>query len=185
MKALTGESIGDRCFVCGPKGSHRLPLLPEYPIEWNYFLDSSRIGRVSRYLNNLFSLTALGVHDGDFMHFSSGISTVTLTGGRTYHRIIPTHEGDHAIRWFIHDPRALFETGLRHQIPLQWIHNALAGLERVNPFIHELENFSVYDNDNEMALQIYEPNDIVSDKIAAVISCVPSNLSSAAHQTYR
>ncbi|KAJ6548311.1 hypothetical protein B0H10DRAFT_827437 [Mycena sp. CBHHK59/15] len=31
IKVLTGERCHDRCFVCGPKGSHYLPLLPLYP----------------------------------------------------------------------------------------------------------------------------------------------------------
>ncbi|KAJ7797043.1 hypothetical protein B0H14DRAFT_2619341 [Mycena olivaceomarginata] len=36
---------------------------------------------ISRKLNNLFSLTALGVYDGDFMKFPDGIAPVTLAGG--------------------------------------------------------------------------------------------------------
>jgi hypothetical protein len=65
------------------------------------------------------------------MQFPSGISAVTLNGGRTDHRILPAHEGQHVIRWFIHDPWAMFGKGDDLDIPNQWIHNALAGLERV------------------------------------------------------
>ena len=46
------------------------------------------------------------------MHFESGVSAVTLAGGRTYHHIIPATEGEHAIRWFLHDPQALVLRGL-------------------------------------------------------------------------
>jgi hypothetical protein len=45
------------------------------------------------------------------MKFSPGVSAVTLAGGRTHHRILPSHEGQHALRWFIHDPVAMFAKG--------------------------------------------------------------------------
>jgi len=98
LKVLTGEKTHDNCFVCGPKGKYYQPPLPDYPEEWNTFLQAPKLGSSSRILNNIFSLTALGVHDGDFMKFSSGVSSVTLDGGRTYHRMIPAEEGQHAIR---------------------------------------------------------------------------------------
>ncbi|KAJ6611526.1 hypothetical protein B0H10DRAFT_359241 [Mycena sp. CBHHK59/15] len=117
IKVLAGERCHDRCFVCGPKGSHYLPLPPPYPEEWETFIHDRKTSSLSRKFNQLFSLTALGVHDGDFMHFSPGVSAVTLNGGRTYHRILPAYEGQHAIRWFIHDPHAIFAKGDDLQIP--------------------------------------------------------------------
>ncbi|KAJ7867245.1 hypothetical protein B0H14DRAFT_2731535 [Mycena olivaceomarginata] len=108
---LTGERCHDECFVCGPKGSHVQPLLPPYPEEWDYFIHASKTAALSRKFNQIFCLTALGVYDGDFMKFSPGVSAVTLAGGRTYHRILPSHEGQHALRWFIHDPVAMFAKG--------------------------------------------------------------------------
>ncbi|KAJ7827307.1 hypothetical protein B0H13DRAFT_1559831, partial [Mycena leptocephala] len=83
---LTGERIHDRCFVCGPTGLHYQPLLPPYPEEWDNFIHNRKTAGISRKLNNIFSLTALGVYDGDFMKFPDGVSAVTLAGGRTYHR---------------------------------------------------------------------------------------------------
>ncbi|KAJ7780258.1 hypothetical protein DFH07DRAFT_693529, partial [Mycena maculata] len=133
---LTGERIHDKCFVCGP---HLLPRLPTYPEEWNTFLHHRNTASLSRKLNSVFTLTALGVHDGDFMKFPAGVSAVTLNGGRTYHRILPAHEGQHAIRWFIHDPDALFSQGRERDIPADWIRSVLDGLKRVNPFIERLE----------------------------------------------
>ncbi len=73
------------------------PRLPPYPDEWQVFLSHRQLGASSHRLNSLFSLTALGVYDGDFMHFKSGVAAVTLNGGRIYHRLIPAQEGQHAI----------------------------------------------------------------------------------------
>jgi hypothetical protein len=108
------------------------------------------------------------------MHFTAGASTITLAGGRTYHWIIPSEEGDHPIHWFIHDPQALFDHGVHCKIPFQWIHNALAGLERVNPFIHKLEKMAIFDEDNEMALQIYQPDSVTTNEIVAMITLAPA-----------
>ncbi|KAJ6524072.1 hypothetical protein DFH09DRAFT_804860, partial [Mycena vulgaris] len=112
--------------------------LPPYPEEWDYFINDRKTAGISRKLNKLFSLTALGVYDGDFMKFPDGIAAVTLAGGRTYHRLLPAHEGQHAIRWFIHEPWAMFAKGDELNIPYSWINSALAGLERVNPFVEKL-----------------------------------------------
>jgi hypothetical protein len=81
LKALTGEIIHDKCFVCGPKGSHYQPPLPPYLQEWDYLLDDRKTAGISRKLNNIFSLTAIGVYDGDFMKFPDGMAAVTLAGG--------------------------------------------------------------------------------------------------------
>jgi hypothetical protein len=61
-------------------------------------------------------MTALGVHDGDFKHFDSGVSAVTLAGGCTYHRMIPATEGEHAIRWFIYDPSVIFSHEMQFKV---------------------------------------------------------------------
>jgi hypothetical protein len=39
----------------------------------------------------------------------------------------------------------MFTKGSEFDIPHFWIHSALAGLERVNPFIAELEKLNGYD----------------------------------------
>ena len=110
------------------------------------------------------------------MKFPSGVSAVTLAGGRTYHRILPAHEGQHAIRWFIHDPLALFAKGNELEIPYQWINSALAGLERVNPFISELENLNVYDDDDDIALHLQYTDAATTSEIAAIVSLAPASL---------
>ncbi|KAJ7914220.1 hypothetical protein B0H13DRAFT_449161 [Mycena leptocephala] len=174
IKALSGERIHDQCFVCGPKGTHYQPPLPPYPQEWDYFINNRKTAGISRKLNNIFSLTAIGVYDGDFMKFSDGVAAVTLAGGRTYHRMLPAHEGQHAIRWFIHDPWAIFAKGAEMDIPDSWISSTLAGLERINPFIAELEKLNVYDDTDNIALHI-EHSDSTNNEIAAIISLAPAS----------
>jgi hypothetical protein len=125
-------------------------------------------------LNNIFSLTAIGVYDGDFMKFPDGISAVTLAVGRTYHRMLTSHEGQHAIRWFIHDPAYIFTKGGEMHIPDSLINRTLAGLERVNPFIAELEKLSGYNGDDDIALHI-EHSENSSNEIATIISLAPAS----------
>jgi hypothetical protein len=96
-QALTGERIHDECFVCGPKGVHYQPPLPPYPHKWDFFINNRKTSGISRKLNNIFSLTAIGVYDSDFMKFPDGIAAINLAGGHTYHRMLPSHEGQHAI----------------------------------------------------------------------------------------
>jgi hypothetical protein len=96
-QVLTAERIHDQCFVCGPKGSHYQPPLPPYPHKWDYFLYNGKTASISHKLNNIFSLAAIGVYNGDFMKFPDGVAAVTLAGGCTYHRMLPAHEGQHAI----------------------------------------------------------------------------------------
>jgi hypothetical protein len=129
--------------------------------------------RVSRKLNNLFTLTAIAVHDGDFMKFGPGISAVTLSGGQTYHRILSAREGQHAIRWFIHDPSAFFDQGDKFQILRAWIDATLTGLNHVNPFIQKLKHLEASDPDTNLALQIEHSDTNTSNEIAAIISLAP------------
>ncbi|KAK0430771.1 hypothetical protein EV421DRAFT_1691986, partial [Armillaria borealis] len=147
LQVLTNERTHNDCFVCGPHGSHVLPRLPPYPDEWQVFLSHRQLGASSRRFNSLFSLTALGVYDGDFMHFKTGVAAVTLNGGRTYHRLIPAQEGQHAIRWFLHEPGSRYLQGVEQSIPKNWIDAALTGLHRVNPFVKELQNLRTHDDD--------------------------------------
>ncbi|KAJ7309450.1 hypothetical protein DFH08DRAFT_1049759 [Mycena albidolilacea] len=151
-------------------------LFLPYPTEWETFIHDRKTAGISRKLNNIFSLTAIGVCDGDFIKFADGISAVNLAGGRTYHRMLPAHEGQHAIRWFIHDPSAMFTKGAEMDIPHSWIDSALKGLERVNPYIAELENLKFYPNldNDDIALHI-EHSDGISDEVAAIVSLAPAS----------
>jgi hypothetical protein len=128
-------------------------------------------------LNNIFSLTAIGVYNGDFMKFEPRVSAVTLAGGRTYYRLLPAHEGQHAICWFIHDPAGMFTKGMELDIPRSWINSTLTGLQRVNPFIDKLENLAKIHNDNDNIVLQIEYSDR-SDDLEAINSLAPASLPS-------
>ncbi|KAF5336799.1 hypothetical protein D9758_015855 [Tetrapyrgos nigripes] len=80
----------------------------------------------------------------NFMKFDDGVSAVMLNGGRTYHRLIPGNEGDHAVQWFIHDQSMFARHGLEQGIPPGWTDLILCSLQRVNPFIPVLQSFSTH-----------------------------------------
>ncbi|KAJ7303426.1 hypothetical protein DFH08DRAFT_986473 [Mycena albidolilacea] len=80
IQGLTNERLHDKCFVCGPYGTHYQPPLPLYPDEWDPFIYDRKTANLSRKLNNTFTLTAIAVHDGDLMKFGPGVSAVTLNG---------------------------------------------------------------------------------------------------------
>jgi hypothetical protein len=142
-----------------------------YPHEWDYFIEDRKTANLSRKLNHIFSLTVIRIYDGDFIKFPDGISAVTLAGGRTYHRMLP------AMRVCMRFDGLFTILGPRSRrdqvgIPHFWIHSALAGLERVNPFIAEPEKLYVYNTDDDIALHI-EHSDGISNEIAAIISLAP------------
>jgi hypothetical protein len=102
------------------------------------------------------------------------VSAVTLAGSWTYYRLLPAHEGQHAIRWFIHDPMGMFSKGTQLNIPHSWINSTLTGLERVNPFIDKLDRLAnIYPDDETMALQIEHSDG--TNEVTAVISLAPAS----------
>ncbi|KAJ7232490.1 hypothetical protein B0H12DRAFT_1076858 [Mycena haematopus] len=143
------------CFVCGPNGAHNLPALPPYPPEWDVFLTDKHLSSLSRKLNNIFTLTALGVSDGDFVKFPSGLSSVTWTaGGRT-------------IGLFL----MLRANADIQQILSGWVDTVLRGLRRVNPFVNSLENMA---EDPTHTLILDRPDNISGNEVAAIISFAPA-----------
>jgi hypothetical protein len=174
LQGLIIERLHGKCFVCGPNANHLLPPLPTYPDEWNDFINDRKSANLSRKLNNLFMLTAIAVHDGDYMKFGPGISAVTLNGGRTYHRILSAREGQHAIRWFIHDPSAFFEQGQKFEIPRAWIDANLAGLNRVNTFVKKLQHLQASNRNDTIASYIEQSDTNTQEIAAAIISLSPA-----------
>jgi hypothetical protein len=78
----------------------------------------------------MFSMTAVGVHDGDLMHFDSGVPGVTLAGHITLlHRANMPFDGLSMIRCRSYH-------GLRKII---FLNSAITGLRRVNPCIQHLD----------------------------------------------
>lgn len=174
VKLLTREHhTPQSCFVCGPNGKHLLRRLPPYPSEWDPILSDRRCSSLSRKLNNIFCLTGIGVHDGAFVKFPAGVSSVTLDGGRTYHllRAAESQEG-HAVRWFIHDTDMLHTTARSLSIPSGWTDLILRGLQRVNPYINGLE--SLARSDSDLALHLDQPDSITGDEVAAIVSLAPA-----------
>jgi hypothetical protein len=152
-----------------------MPKLPPHPVEWDIFMNSPQLGSLLRKLNSTFSLTAMGVDNGSFLHWSTGKAAVTLAGGRTYHRILPSHEGEHAIRWFLYDMQALRENANQQKLPESWIAAALAGLRRVNPFVERLEQLAVAGAEGgDLALHLDIPDTMSSAPLAAVVSIAPA-----------
>jgi hypothetical protein len=88
--------------------------------------------------------------------------------------VLPAHEGQHAIRWFIHDPQTLFTEGQDRDIPQEWISSVLAGLKRVNPFIEKLELLRTSDDESDLALHLEHSEVVTSNEIAAIISLAPA-----------
>ncbi|KAJ6517417.1 hypothetical protein C8R47DRAFT_1205642 [Mycena vitilis] len=160
------------CFVCGPDGAHLVDPLPAPPDEWAPLLLDKRLSSVSRKLNNIFCLTALGVNDGDFMKFPTGVSSVTLNGGRTYHRLIPNSEGDHAMRWFIHDPSTFQQTATTLSVPAGWSDIILSGLHITNPFVEALE--SMHNECSVHTLYLDRPDEITGGDVAAIVAFAPA-----------
>ncbi len=107
------------------------------------------------------------------MHFKSDVATVTLNGGHTYHCLILAQEGQHAIRWFLHEPGQRYLQGAEQSIPKDWIDAELADLQQVNPFVKELQNLQMH-NDKQMALYIEEPSSIIGSDVTAIISLSPN-----------
>jgi hypothetical protein len=172
-QVLSGDS--NACFVCGPNGAHLLDRLPAYPPEWSVFIDSPNLGGLSRKLNNLFCLTAMGIYDGEWMKFDSGVASVTLAGGRTYHRMIPADSGEHPLRWMVYDMETLRSEGTRMELSDAWVSAALEGLQAVNPYIRKLANLSaVPDDDSQLALHLDLPTSVSTSEVAAVVSIAPA-----------
>lgn len=149
--------------------------MPLYPPEWLGLLSEPSIGRLSRSLNNLFSLTALGIDNGHFHHFRTGVAPVTLNGGRTYHRILPSEDGSHAIRWFLFDAQAMFTSAAERQVPPEWVRVVRDVVARVNPYFQSLERLSREGpTDDNLALHIKFPGQVNANEIAAVVSLAPA-----------
>jgi hypothetical protein len=108
------------------------------------------------------------------MTFPSGLSSVTLQSGRTYHRLLPADEAEHPLRWLIYDTDALRVHGRELKLDSAWIAAALAGLRRVNPFVNKLENLAqTPEFDDQLAVHLDVPQSVSTMDVAAVISIAP------------
>ena len=96
---LTGERAG---FCCGPNGNRYSAVqpLPPLPDEFNTFLNSPDISRLSRKLNLIFSFAAM---ESTHAFPTPGDPSFVAVAGRIYHRVRPNPQSDTAIRWMLYD----------------------------------------------------------------------------------
>ncbi|KAJ7938897.1 hypothetical protein B0H13DRAFT_1851070 [Mycena leptocephala] len=66
----------------------------------------------------------------------------------------------------------MFIKGADFDILNSWIHSKLAGLERVNLFIAELEKLNIYNDDDGIAFHV-EHTDSSTNESAAIVSLAP------------
>ena len=68
-------------------------------------------------------------------------------------------ESQHAIQWFIYDPSAFFSQAREHNIPHNWIESAQQGLQRINPYVQNLDCLWVNsDNESDLAFRLDLPH---------------------------
>ena len=96
---LTGEKAG---FCCGPNGNRYFAIqpLPPLPDEFNIFLNSPDISRLSRKLNLIFSFAAM---ESTHAFPTPGNPSFVAVAGRVYHRVCPDPQSNTAIRWMLYD----------------------------------------------------------------------------------
>jgi len=130
---LTGERAG---FCCGPNGNRYSSVqpLPSLPNEFNTFLNSSDISRLSRKLNLIFSFAAM---ESTHAFPTPGNPSFVAVAGRIYHRVRLRPQDDTAIRWMLYD--GFDDSSVPHPthaqaIPLPWIQAVRAALLRCNAF---------------------------------------------------
>ncbi|KIJ33667.1 hypothetical protein M422DRAFT_264286 [Sphaerobolus stellatus SS14] len=102
-----GEKMGLCCF----NGKKIAPPLPPPPhciqaLMYHAPILANKLSAYSHSLNNLFAFTALGT-TGQFVHFETGISAVSITG-RTYHWVLNAARDQNSIHWFLYDELCLF-----------------------------------------------------------------------------
>ena len=147
IELLTGENAG---FCCGTNGNRfiAVPPLPDLPIEFNVFLHSRDISKLSRKLNLIFSFAAM---ESSHTFPSPGNPSFIAVAGRVYHRIRPGPEDNNAVRWMLYD--GFEDSSIPHrmqarEVPLSWVHALRASLSQHNPFVSKvlsLRNLQIQD----------------------------------------
>ncbi|KLO16110.1 hypothetical protein SCHPADRAFT_229625 [Schizopora paradoxa] len=149
---------GERTEFCCASGKHLIPPLPPLPTGLARLADNPRIADAlsskSRSLNYLFNFTAIGV-TGGYTHFKQHPSSVSMTG-RTYHRMLDATTPDHSIHWFLYDEQHRNSRATEYEVPSHWVQAVRQDLQRVNPYVHHLRNFSNVPGDSSVALELQD-----------------------------
>lgn len=179
IELLTGEKAG---FCCGPKGNRYSAIqpLPPLPDEFNTFLKSPDISRLSRKLNLIFSFAAM---ESTHAFPTPGNPSFVAVAGRVYHRVRMHPQDDTAIRWMLYD--GFNDSSIPHHthardIPSSWIRAVRTSLTQYNPFVSSV--LSLQNLQLQQPLQFGTASIIVQDsgcaEIAAVM-CYENTLRSA------
>ena len=133
VELLTGEKAG---FCCGPNGNRFTAVqpLPPLPDEFNTFLNSPDISRLSRKLNLIFSFAAM---ESTHAFPTPGNPSFVAVAGRVYHRVRPHPQDNTAVRWMLYD--GFNDSSIPHHIqardiPSSWIRALRSSLSQYNPF---------------------------------------------------
>ena len=133
IELLTGKKAG---FCCGPNGNRYLAVepLPPLPDEFQVFLGSPDISRLSRKLNLIFSFAAM---ESTHTYPTPGNPSFVAVAGQIYHRIRSSPQDNTAVRWMLYD--GFEDTSIPHSlhacdIPLLWICAVRTSLSLYNPF---------------------------------------------------
>ncbi|KAJ6517415.1 hypothetical protein C8R47DRAFT_1063103 [Mycena vitilis] len=81
-------------------------------------------------------------------------------------------EGDHAMRWFIHDPSTFQQTATTLSVPAGWSDIILSGLHITNPFVEALE--SMHNECSVHTLYLDRPDEITGGDVAAIVAFAPA-----------
>ena len=133
IKLLTGENSG---FCCGPRGNRfsAVPPLPPLPQEFDVFLRSRDISKLSRKLNLIFSFAAM---ESTHTFPTPGNPSFIAVAGRVYHRLRSGPQDNTAVRWMLYD--GFEDSSIPHRaqardVPLSWVRALRTALEQYNPF---------------------------------------------------
>ena len=166
---LTGEKAG---FCCSPNGNRYLAIqpLPSLPDEFDTFLNSPDISKLSRKLNLIFSFAAM---ESTHAFPTPGNPSFVAISGRVYHRVRLHPQDDTAVRWMLYD--GFDDSSIPHrtharEIPLSWIRAVRASLSQYNPFASTV--LSLRALQLQQPLQFGSMSIIVQDSGCAEIAAV-------------
>ena len=166
---LTGERAG---FCCGPNGNRYSAVqpLPPLPNEFNTFLNSPDISKLSRKLNLIFSFAAM---ESTHAFPTPGNPSFVAIAGKVYHRVRLNPQDNTAIRWMLYD--GFDDSSIPHHaqardIPSSWIHAVRSSLSQYNPFASSV--LSLRNLQLQQPLQFGSASIVVQDSGCAEIAAV-------------
>ena len=137
IELLTGEKPG---FCCGPDSKHfsAVKRLPPFPDQFETFLRSRDISKLSRKLNLIFSFASM---ESTHAFPTPRNPSFVAVAGRVFHRIRSTEEDKTAVRWMLYD--GFEDLSMPHRsktrdVPSSWVCAVRNALLEHNPFVSEV-----------------------------------------------